>query len=42
VQSVSVDGVEGEAGLCIAREVYRAKFPKFARPVFTVRYPLAL
>ncbi len=42
VQSVSVDGVEGSVGLCIAREVYRAKFPPFAKPVFTVRYPLAL
>jgi hypothetical protein len=42
VQSVSVDGVEGSVGLCIAREVYRARFPSFAKPVFTVRYPLAL
>jgi ribonuclease E len=42
VQSVSVDGVEGSVGLCIAREVYRAKFPRFSQPVFTVRYPLAL
>jgi len=42
VQSVSVDGVEGAVGLCIAREVYRAKFPTFSQPVFTVRYPLVL
>lgn len=42
VQSVSVDGVEGSVGLCIAREVYRAEFPRFSKPEFTVRYPLAL
>ena len=40
VQSVSVDGVEGSVGLCVAREVYRAKFPSFTKPVFTVRYTL--
>ncbi len=42
VMSATVSGVQGPAGSCIARAVRSAKFPRFSKPTFAVKYPYRL
>ncbi|MGD8859921.1 MAG: GYF domain-containing protein [Myxococcales bacterium] len=39
VSHVNVTGIQGTVGSCVAREVRKARFPKFAKPTFSVAYP---
>ncbi|HKU40840.1 MAG TPA: zinc-ribbon domain-containing protein [Polyangiales bacterium] len=39
VTNATVTGITGEPGSCIARAARNAKFPKFAKPTFQVKYP---
>jgi predicted Zn finger-like uncharacterized protein len=39
VTNATVTGITGEVGSCIARAARNAKFPKFSKPNFQVKYP---
>jgi predicted Zn finger-like uncharacterized protein len=39
VTNATVTGITGEVGSCIARAARNAKFPKFSKPTFQVKYP---
>jgi hypothetical protein len=39
VTNATVSGITGEAGSCIARAARNAKFPRFAKPTFSIKYP---
>jgi hypothetical protein len=39
VTNATVTGITGEPGSCIARAARSAKFPRFAKPNFQVKYP---
>lgn len=39
VTSATVTGITGTVGSCIARAVRNARFPRFSRSTFTIKYP---
>lgn len=39
VTNATVTGITGEVGSCIARAARNAKFPRFSKPTFQVKYP---
>jgi predicted Zn finger-like uncharacterized protein len=39
VTTANVGGITGTVGSCIARAVRNAKFPRFTKPTFSVKYP---
>jgi hypothetical protein len=39
VTTANVNGITGNAGSCIARAVRNAKFPRFKKPTFSIKYP---
>jgi predicted Zn finger-like uncharacterized protein len=39
VTSATVTGITGTVGSCIARAVRNARFPRFSRQVFSIKYP---
>jgi hypothetical protein len=39
VTSATVTGITGTVGSCIARAVRNARFPRFSRPSFSIKYP---
>jgi predicted Zn finger-like uncharacterized protein len=39
VTSATVTGITGTVGSCIARAVRNARFPRFGRPSFSIKYP---
>jgi predicted Zn finger-like uncharacterized protein len=39
VTSATVTGITGTVGSCIARAVRNARFPRFAKQTFTIKYP---
>jgi hypothetical protein len=39
VTSATVTGITGTVGSCIARAVRNARFPRFGRPNFSIKYP---
>jgi predicted Zn finger-like uncharacterized protein len=39
VTSATVTGITGTVGSCIARAVRNARFPRFGRPTFSIKYP---
>ena len=39
VTSATVTGITGTVGSCIARAVRNARFPRFGKPTFSIKYP---
>jgi hypothetical protein len=39
VTNATVTGITGEVGSCIAKAARNAKFPRFSKPTFQVKYP---
>ncbi|HTU62355.1 MAG TPA: hypothetical protein VMF89_28040, partial [Polyangiales bacterium] len=39
VTSATVTGITGTVGSCIARAVRNARFPRFSRQTFSIKYP---
>ena len=39
VTSANVTGITGAVGSCIARAARNAKFPRFSKPTFTIKFP---
>jgi hypothetical protein len=39
VTSATVTGITGTVGSCIARAVRNARFPRFGKPAFSIKYP---
>jgi hypothetical protein len=39
VTTANVNGITGNVGSCIARAVRNAKFPRFKKPTFSIKYP---
>lgn len=39
VTNATVSGITGESGSCIARAARNAKFPRFSKPTFSIKYP---
>ena len=42
VESADVSGVDGATAACIAKLARSAKFPRFSKPTFSVKYPYRL
>jgi hypothetical protein len=42
VKSVRMNSVSAPVASCMAREVQKARFPKFSSPIFSVRFPFQL